>query len=161
AAAMNLQRVAARKDISNRLDIESIVKELRIGLVDITATTQSQSVLPILVENAPLMRRDQPLSVQAENAYSRVLYLPHVFVGDITELVYRYNAVLRDVAEKEHVPYIAAIDEMPDNPTFYSDSSHTSTRGSKAFGEIVGSAMAKDSSIKSILEKRSPGCTQQ
>lgn len=156
--AENLMRVAARKDKSNRLDLDAMAVPLRHELNDLTRAVIARGQLPVLVGSAPRMRRSQSLSVQVDNAVSRVLYMPKVFIGDITESYYRYNDTLRQTAKDHDVPYIETIDRVPDERVYYVDSSHTTAAGSKLFGQIVGSALVADPKVRSVLHDRGLAC---
>jgi len=153
AEAERLKRIASRKDVASRINLDEIEHDLMEELDVLTTVTKESGVLPVYVGNAPRIRREQPLPVQVEYAISRVLYMPNVFIGDITESFYRYNDALRRTAAKFQVPYIETIDRMPDGGAYYADSSHTTPRGSEVFGTIVGNALAASPQVTALIKQ--------
>ena len=125
------------------------------GMVDGVVGTE---VLPVLVENSSLLRREQSLSQQAENAEVGVLYLPNIFVGDLTEAYYRFNDELRAVAKEYSLPYIETMNALPADPAYYVDTHHTTRAGSRILGEVVGKSLAKHPSIRALIAQRGKGC---
>jgi hypothetical protein len=158
AVSTRLERVAARKDIANRLDLDAIGRDLRRDLDQLVVATEAVHVLPVLVGLAPRIRREQPVATQAANAMSRVLYMPNVYIGDMTESFYRNNDELRAVAAARRAPYIETIDKMPARAEYYVDSSHTTRQGSRALGAIVGEEMARDPAVRARLNAHGRGC---
>lgn len=154
-----LKRLAARKDKANRLDLDALIAPLMQELDSLTKQVEAHGMLPVFVASAPRIRRSQSLTTQADNAISRVLYMPKVFIGDITESFYRYNDALKQTAAAHRVPYVETIEQMPDGASFYVDSSHTTVEGSRIFGRIVGKALGVDVQIRELLHQRGQGCT--
>lgn len=158
AVAQHLRRVAMRQDLANRIDFGVLKSGLSRDLATLIASAKKQNTLPILVENAPILRREQPIEMQADHATNRLLYLPRVYVEDITEFSYWYNGVLREAAAGGNVPFIPTIGMMPAKLAYYADASHTTVEGSSVFGLIVGDRLSSDSAVLELLKKRGSGC---
>lgn len=158
AVAQHLKRVAMREDLASRIDFGALQSNLRSDLSALIASAKNQNTLPILVENAPILRQEQSIEMQADHATNRLLYLPRVFVEDITEFSYWYNGMLHEAAVADNVPYIPTIGKMPAKLTYYADASHTTVQGSRVFGSIVGDALSSDPAVLALLKKRGFSC---
>ena len=156
--AQRLKRLALRRDVANRLDFAVLKRDLHLDLISLVQTVRAQSALPILVENAPILRREQSLETQAEYAINRLLYLPGLFIGDMTESLYRYNETLGDVAKQARIPLIRTLDAMPAKRVFYRDATHTTASGNRRLGEVVGAALSADPAVRQVLNQRGAGC---
>lgn len=158
AEAQRLKRLALRRDLANRLDFAALKRDLRADLISLVQMVSTQSALPVLVENASIMRREQSLETQAEYAINRLLYLPGLFIGDMTESLYRYNETLGSVAKQSGIPLIRTLDAMPAKRSFYRDATHTTASGNQRLGEIVGAALSADPAVRQVLNRRGAGC---
>lgn len=156
--AQRLKRIALRQDIANRLDLAQLEGDLFRDLEALVQTAMAQNALPVLVENAPISRRAHSLVTQAEYSVNRLLYLPGVFIADVTESNYRYNATMGDVAKSTGVPLIRTLEKMQDNKAFYLDATHTTPRGNERLGGIIGEALSANLAVKEVLNKRGAGC---
>ena len=81
----------------------------------------------------------------------------NVYIADMTEAIYAYNTVLRDVAAVRATPFIATLDRMPARPNYYIDSTHTTVAGSAALGTIVGDRLATAPEFTRLVAERG-GC---
>ena len=157
-AAQRLKRFSLRRDVANRLDLAKMQGELHLDLKSLVRMAETHNALPVFVENAPISRREQSLETQAEYSINRLLYLPGVFIADVTEANYRYNETLRDVAESARIPLIRTLDKMPDKKAFYIDATHTTPRGNERLGGIIGEALSADLAVKRTLNERGSDC---
>lgn len=157
-ASIHYRRIASRPEIAKRLDLGALATVVRADADQVIETVLQSGALPVMVENAPKLRRSQSREEQVANALSRVLYMPGVFIEDITESSYTYNEQLRSSADAHGVPFIATLAQMPSDDAYYVDSSHTTRLGSKVYGELVGHAMAADPRVVKRLNDRGDGC---
>ena len=159
ATAERLKRVAARTDVSHRLDFGNMQAKLSVELDALVSAVVAKDIEPVFVGNATRIRREQPLSEQIENSTSRVLYMPDVYIGDITSSFYYYNDTLRSIARARHIPYVETVDQMPAGAAFYVDTSHTTAKGSAIFGEIVGRRLLASPDIRTLIKTRGSNCS--
>ncbi|MES9957468.1 MAG: SGNH/GDSL hydrolase family protein [Sedimenticola sp.] len=152
--ALRLQRLAARDDISLRINQEMLKAKLRKDASMLAKTTLDAGVLPVFVENASRLRREQATKQQIDAAKSRLLYMPGIYIRDVTEALYNNNTAQAEVARELDIPMISTIKQMPSDAKYYADSSHTSQAGSRIFGRLVGKGLANDPRIISILTQR-------
>jgi hypothetical protein len=158
AESERLKRAAERIDASKRLDLDAMSRDVRRDIRAVLDQVEKLKLATVLVENASRLRREQPLPVQAENALSEVLYLPNVYVGDLTESYYRYNGELRAAARDYRISYIPTMDRIPATPAYYVDTHHTTKAGSRILGQIVGDSLAADPSIRTLVRDRGNNC---
>lgn len=156
--AQRLLRIAARADLAMRLNFPSMLADLAPETERLLSTAQQHGVLPVLVENAFRQRREQSIDEQLAGGAQRALYMPNVYVADITEAIYAYNTVLRDVATAKATPFIATLDRMPSRPDYYVDTSHTTAAGSAVLGAIVGEGLVANTAIAQLIAERGKGC---
>jgi hypothetical protein len=158
ALSERLKRVAAREDAAKRLDLNAFSRgarrDIRLLLDDIVRF----EMMPVLVENSSLLRREQSLLQQAENAETALIYLPNVFAGDLTAAYYRFNAELESAARDLSLPYIATMNALPADATHYVDTHHTTKVGSRKLGEVVGDSLARHPQIRALIRERGNGC---
>jgi len=159
AESERLKQVAARIDGSKRLNLDAMSRNVRHDIRAVLDEIQKLKLATVIVENATRLRREQPISVQADNALSEVLYLPNVYVGDLTESYYRYNAELRAAARDYRIPYIPTMNRMPATPAYYVDTHHTTKAGSQILGQIVADSLVADPSIRAVIRDRGNNCT--
>ncbi len=155
--AQRLLRIAARSDLAMRLDLPAMLAGLAPETEHLLSTAQQHGVLPVLVENAFRQRREQSIDEQLAGGAQRALFLPNVYIADMTEAIYAYNTVLRDVAAVRATPFIATLDRMPARPNYYIDSTHTTVAGSAALGTIVGDRLATAPEFTRLVAERG-GC---
>jgi hypothetical protein len=159
ALAERLKHVATREDAAKRLDLETLArgarKDIRLLLDDIARF----EMMPVLVENSTRLRREQPFTQQAENADSAVVYMPNVFIGDLTAAYYRFNAELESAARDYALPYVATMNALPADGTHYVDTHHTTKTGSRRLGEVVGDSLVRHPQVRALIRERGKGCS--
>ena len=158
ALAERLKRVATRMDAAKRLDLDALARGARRDIRLLLDHIKGFDMLPVLVENSSRLRREQPLSEQGENADSVVLYLPNVFVGDVTAAFYRYNEELKSAARDYSLPYVETMNALPADAEHYVDTHHTTKTGSRMLGQVVGDSLAHDPAIRAVIRERGKGC---
>ena len=164
--AQRLLRIAGRRDSALRLDLPSMLAGVDADTGRLLAAATERQVLPVIVEKAAWLRREQTLGEQmavagASNlagAAKRSVYLPYVYIGDVTEAFYVYNERLRETAAAHAVPFIATVDRLPARPNYYVDTVHTTDAGSLVLGTIVGDSLAANPVVARMIAERGQGC---
>ncbi len=164
--AEQLLRIAGRRDLAKRIDLPVMLADVGSEAGHLLATTKEQGVLPVVVEKAPWLRREQSADEQLALAgatnlagtATRAVYVPQAYTGDVTEAFYSYNARLREAAAAHAAPFIATVERMPARPNYYADTVHTTAAGSAILGAIVGDGLAANTAVARLIAERGKGC---
>jgi len=158
AASERLKRVAAREDVAKRLNLNAFAQSVRQDIREMLDGVPQLGLLPVLVENSSLLRREQSIAQQAENAATASLYLPNVFARDVTEAFYRFNDELRAAAREYSLPYVETMNAIPGEAAYYVDTHHTTKAGSRVLGTAIGASLAKHPAMRALIRERGKGC---
>jgi hypothetical protein len=156
--ALRLQRLAARPDFSSRLNLEQLREQLIDDLNRAAGAVSDEVLLPVFVENATRLRKEDSVEEQINVAKSRLLYMPGIYIGDIVNALYLYNEILKEAASANNIVWIETLEEMPSDARYFVDTSHTNKSGSKLFGELVGQQLSGNTNVQSLISNRGNGC---
>jgi lysophospholipase L1-like esterase len=155
---LKLQRQSYSVKGKLEMDVEKIQMKYRDNLHRLLRETGAVADQTVVLKIATRFRAGQTRDEQIDAASSRLFYMPYATVPDIVSAIEGYNEVIDDLKGVQGTTVVDPEPALPPDSIHFSDTSHTTVRGSRVLGEYLGGVLAADRDFSELVERISPGC---
>jgi lysophospholipase L1-like esterase len=153
---LKLQRQSYNREGKLEMDIDKIKTQYRDNLQNLLRETGAVAGQTVVLKIATRFRAGQNRAEQIDAASSRLFYMPYAAVPDIVSAINGYNEVIGDMEGIEGITVVDPAPALPPDSVHFSDTSHTTARGSRVLGEYLGGALAADREFFNMVERINP-----
>jgi lysophospholipase L1-like esterase len=143
---------AARSD-ARRLVVDPAVlgEEYRKELTQVVRAAQRHAKVVAVATFSIHPRRDQTLEQQMRASSSAFVYLPFVTPQLVIESYERYNDIARQVARETGALLIERENDIPGDPSHFTDTVHFTDLGSRAMAQRIAGSLASSEKLQALL----------
>jgi len=152
---MAAQHAAETKRGSLEVDPGTLGEGYRHGLTQLVLAAQQNARLVAIATFSTQLRRDQTPEQQARASSSAMFYIPFATTRLLIEGYERYNQIAREVASETGALLIEGENEIPADPTHFTDTVHFTDVGSNAMAERISRALVSSPRLRNLLPEES------
>ncbi len=151
---MEAARAASRQTGKLEFEPEELAAPFRSELAQLVRNVRADVPVSFIATFAPQVRREQSAAERAAAVSSNLYYMPFLTADGILSGYETYNAVIREVAQREGLELIAGEESIPGDAEHYVDSVHFSDAGSMVMAQRVAGVMTGSEAFRRLVEQR-------